>query len=109
VFVPLTLNGGSHGKEEKSEESGKEKEKEEGSKEESQKEVVEEAHKEKSGQEKACAKKGEGQEEGGHETGGVDVWSGGSSPLRRGSIRGENRPEPCGRLAVSNWLKTVSG
>lgn len=107
MFVPLTLDGGNYGQEEKSEESSEEKEEEESSKEESQGKV--EACKEKSGQEKACAKKGEAQEEDGHETSGADVRSGGAIPFKPGSIRGENRPEPGGRVALSHRLKALSG
>jgi hypothetical protein len=100
----------SHGKEEKRQESGKEKEKEESSKKERQKEVVEETRK-KSGQEKVRPKKGETQRKGGQENrsagsddGGI---GGGHSPFGSGDARGENRPEPGGRMALSDGFQAI--
>jgi hypothetical protein len=101
----------SHGKEEKRQESGKEKEKEESSKKEREKEVVEEIRK-KSGQEKVRPKEGETRRKGGQESrnAGNDGGIGGHSPFGSGDAgRGENRPEPCSRVALSDGFETISG
>ena len=102
----------SHGKEEKRQESGKEKEKKESSKKEREKEVVEEAR-EESGQEKVRPKEGETQRKGGQESrnaGSNDVGIGGYSPFDSGDAgRGENRPEPRSRLALSDGFQALSG
>jgi hypothetical protein len=108
----ITLDGGSHGKEEKRQESRKEKEKKESSKKESEKEVVEEVCK-KSGQEKIHPKEGETQRKGGQESrdaGGYDGGIGGYNPLGSGDAgRGENRPEPRSRMALSDGFQALSG
>src|SRR6266849_5099777 len=81
----------SHGKEEKRQESGKEKEKEETSKKES------EAQK-KGGQE-SC-----------HQTGSSDGGIGGDGAFHGGNARrGENRPQPRSRLALSHGFQALSG
>ena len=102
----------SHGKEEKRQESGKEKEKEESSKKEREKEVVEEIRK-KSGEEKICPKEGETQRKGGQESrnaGSNDGGIGGYSPFASGDAgRGENRPEPRSRVALSDGFQALSG
>jgi len=108
----ITLDGGSHGKEEKRQESGKEKEKEESSKKEREKEVVEEIRK-KSGQEKICPKEGETQRKGGQESrnaGSNNGGIGGHSPFGSGDARrGKNRPEPRSRVALSDGFQALSG
>jgi hypothetical protein len=101
----------SHGKEEKRQESGKEKEKKESSKEEREKEVVEETRK-KSGQEKVLPKEGETQRKGGQESrnaGSNDCGIGGHGPFGGGDARGENRPKPRSRMALSYGLQAISG
>ena len=102
----------SHGKEEKRQESGKEKEKKESSKKEGEKEVVEEVR-EESGQEKVRPKEGETQRKGGQESrsaGSNDVGIGGYGPFDGGDAgRGENRPEPCSRMALSDGFQALSG
>jgi len=102
----------SHGKEEKRQESGKEKEKEESSKKEREKEVVEEIRK-KSSQEKVRPKEGETQRKGDQESrnaGSNDGGIGGLRPCGSGDAgRGENRPEPRGRMALSDGFQTLSG
>ncbi len=102
----------SHGKEEKRQESGKEKEKKESSKKKREKEVVEEAR-EESGQEKVRTKEGEIQRKGGRESrnaGGNDVGIGGYNPFDSGDAgRGENRPEPRSRMALSDGFQALSG
>ena len=102
----------SHGKEEKRQESGKEKEKEESSKKEREKEVVEEIRK-KSSQEKVRPKEGETQRKGGQESrtaGSNDGGIGGLRPFGSGDAgRGENCPEPRGRMALSDGFQTLSG
>src|SRR5437867_2255961 len=102
----------SHGKEEKRQESGKEKEKKESSKKEREKEVVEEAR-EESGQEKVRTKEGETQRKDGQESrnaSGNDGGIGGYSPFDSGDAgRGENRPEPRGRMALSDGFQALSG
>ena len=102
----------SHGKEEKRQESGKEKEKKESSKEEREKEVVEETRK-KSGQEKVRPKEGETQRKGGQESrnaGSNNVGIGGYSPFDSGDAgRGENRPEPRSRMALSDGFEALGG
>src|SRR5712664_2936633 len=102
----------SHGKKEKRQESGKEKEKKESSKKESEKEVVEENRK-KSGQEKVRTKEGEIQRKSGQESrnaGGNDVGIGGYSSFDSGDAgRGENRPEPRSRMALSDGFQALSG
>lgn len=105
----LTLDGGySHGKEEKRQESSEEKEKEESSKE-SEEEVVEEIREEKSGR----PKKGKAQEESGQEScgeaGSAADGNGSSSAVHGGNARGENRPEPRSRLALSDGFQALSG
>ncbi len=100
----------SHGKEEKRQESGKEKEKKESSKKEREKEVIEQTRK-KSGQEKGRPKEGEtqsGQES--RNASGNDGGIGGYSPCDSGDAgRGENRPEPRSRVALSDGFQAVSG
>jgi len=102
----------SHGKEEKRQESGKEKEKEESSKKEREKEVVEEIRK-KSSQEKVRPKEGETQRKGGQESRNAGSNDGGIGGLRPfggcDAGRGENRPEPRGRMALSDGFQTLSG
>ncbi len=102
----------SHGKEEKRQESGKEKEKKESSKKEREKEVIEQTRK-KSGQEKGRPKEGETQRKGGQESrnaSGNDGGIGGYSPCDSGDAgRGENRPEPRSRVALSDGFQAVSG
>ena len=102
----------SHGKEEKRQESGKEKEKEESGKKEREKEVVEETRK-KSGQEKVRPKEGETQRKGGQESrnaGSNDGGIGGLRPFGGGDAgRGENRPEPRSRMALSDGFQALSG
>jgi len=104
--VSLTLDGGSHGKEEKRQESSEEKEKEESSK--GEKEVVEETR-----EEKVRPKKGKAQEESGQEScgeaGSADGGNGGSNAVHGGNARGENRPEPRSRLALSDGFQALSG
>ncbi|HET7200063.1 MAG TPA: hypothetical protein VFI80_04540 [Burkholderiales bacterium] len=104
----ITLDGGSHGKEEKREESGEEKEKEESGKKERKKEIVEEAREGKEvRQEKGevRAKNGEeSRDETGNSDGGIDdcnVFDGGDAR------RGEDRPEPRGRMALSDGLEAL--
>ena len=101
-----------HGKEEKRQESGKEKEKEESGKKESQEEIVEEAGK-KSGQEEGSSKKGEAKKKSGqescHQTGSSDGGIDGHGAFGANARRGENRPEPRSRLALSDGLKALSG
>ena len=108
----ITLDGGSHGKEEKRQESGKEKEKKESSKKESEEEVVEEACK-KSGQEKIRPKEGETQRKGGEESRDASSYDGGVrgyNPFDSGDAgRGENRPEPRSRMALSDGFQAISG
>jgi hypothetical protein len=103
-----TLDGGSHGKEEKRKESGKEKEKEESGKKEGKEEIVEEAREGKEvRQEKGevPAKDGEeSRDETGNSDGGIDdcnVFDGGDAR------RGEDRPEPRGRMALSDGLEAL--
>src|SRR5213594_2021620 len=102
----------SHGKEEKRQESGKEKEKEESGTKEREKEVVEEARK-KSGQEKVRPKEGETQRKGGQEgrnASSDDGGIGGHCPFGSGDAgRGENRPEPRSRMALSDGFQALSG
>ena len=102
----------SHGKEEKRQESGKEKEKKESSKKEREKEVAEEAR-EESGQEKVRPKEGETQRKGGQESrnaGSNDGGTGGYAPFDSGDAgRGENRPEPRSRMALSDGFQALSG
>ncbi len=102
----------SHGKEEKRQESGKEKEKEESVRKEREKEVVEEICK-KSGQEEVRPKEGETQTKGGQEgrnAGSNNGGIGGHSPFGSGGAgRGENRPEPRSRVALSDGFQAVSG
>ena len=102
----------SHGKEEKRQESGKEKEKKESSKKEREKEVAEEAR-EESGQEKVRPKEGETQRKGSQESpnaGSNDGGTGGYAPFDSGDAgRGENRPEPRSRMALSDGLQALSG
>jgi hypothetical protein len=101
-----TVNGGRYGQEEKSQEGSKEKEKEESSRKQRKKEIVEETR-EKSGQEKGEAENGkESRDETGSSDGGIDdydVIDGGDAR------RGENRPEPRGRMAVSDGLQALAG
>ncbi len=96
----------SHGKEEKRQES------KESSKKKREKEVVEEAR-EESGQEKVRPKEGEIQRKGGRESrnaGGNDVGIGGYNPFDSGDAgRGENRPEPRSRMALSDGFQALSG
>lgn len=102
-FCFITLNGGHDGQEEKGEEGGEEKEKEEGSRTKSEKEVAEEACKE-SGQEEG---KAEIRKESRGETvsdGGIDVHGVFDGVDAR---RGENCPEPRGRLALSHGLQAL--
>ncbi len=66
--VLLTFDGGSHGKEEESQEGGKEKEEESGKKE-NQEEVVKETREEKGGAEEGREQIGKAQEESGREGG----------------------------------------
>jgi hypothetical protein len=101
--VPSTLDGGSHGKEEKSQKSSEEKEKEESVKKESQKEVVKEAREEESGQTE------EGSQEGCGEAGSANDGSGGISAVLSGNARGKNCPESRSRLAVSYGFQALSG
>src|SRR6266853_1242191 len=100
----------SHGKEEKRQESGKEKEKEESVRKEREKEVVEEICK-KSGQEEVRPKEGETQRKGGQEgrnAGSNNGGIGGHSPFGSGGAgRGENRPEPRSRVALSDGFQAV--
>ena len=103
-----TLDGGSHGKEEKRKESGKEKEKEESGKKEGKEEIVEEAREGKEvRQEKGevRAKNGEeSRDETGNSDGGIDdcnVFDGGDAR------RGEDRPEPRSRMALSDGLEAL--
>jgi hypothetical protein len=88
----------SHGKEEKRQESGKEKEKKESSKKE---------------REKDRPKEGETQRKGGQESrnaGSNNVGIGGYSPFDSGDAgRGENRPEPRSRMALSDGFQALSG
>lgn len=100
----ITLNGGHDGQEEKGEEGGEEEEEKEGSRTKSEKEVAEEARK-KSGQEKGKAEiPKEVRAETGRSDGGIDdhgVFDGGDAR------RGENRPEPRGRMALSHGLQAL--
>jgi hypothetical protein len=112
--VPLTLDGGSHGKEKESQKSSEEKEEEESSKKESEKEVGKEIREEKSGQEEVRQEEGgETQEETGQEscgeTGCANGGNGGSSAFHGGNARGKNCPEPCSSLALSDGFKALSG
>lgn len=75
--VLLTLDGGSHGKEEKSQEGGKEKEEKESGKKENQEDVVKETGKEKGDAEEDRQQIGKAQEESGRE-GGCTAGSPGS-------------------------------
>ena len=104
----ITLDGGSHGKEEKRQESGKEKEKEESGKKEGKKQIVEETREGKEVRRKkgeAPAKNGEeSRDETGNSDGGVDdynVFDGGDAR------RGEDRPEPRGCMALSDGLEAL--
>lgn len=113
--VPLTLDGGSHGKEKESQKSSEEKEEEESSKKESKEEVGKEIREEKSGQEEVCqeeeggkTQKKVGQESCG-ETGSANGGNGGSSAFHGGNARGKNCPEPRSSLALSNGFKALSG
>src|SRR6266852_6139662 len=90
----------SHGKEEKRQESGKEKEKEESSK--------------KRGQEETSPKESEAQKKSGqescHQTGSSDGGIGGDGAFHGGNARrGENRPQPRSRLALSDGFQALSG
>jgi hypothetical protein len=101
----------SHGKEEKRQESGKEKEKEESSKKESQEEIAEEAGK---GQGEASPKKGEAEKKNGQEgcqqTGSSDGGIDGHGAFDGGNARrGENRPEPRSRVALSDGFQALAG
>ena len=102
-FCFITLNGGHDGQEEKGEEGGEEKEKEEGSRTKSEKEVAEEARKE-GGQEEGKAEiRKESRAETGSD-GGIDdhgVFDG--VDVRRG----DNGPEPRGRVALSHGLQAL--
>ena len=104
--VSLTLDGGSHGKEEKRQESSEEKEKEESSK--GEEEVVEETREEKVRPKKGKAKEESGQESCG-EAGSANGGNGGSNAVHGGNARGENRPEPRSRLALSDGFQALSG
>lgn len=112
--VPLTLDGGSHGKEKESQKSSEEKEEEESSKKESEEEVDKEIREEESGQEEVCQEEGGktekkvGQESCG-ETGNANGGNGGSSAFHGGNARGKNCPESCSSLALSNGFKALSG
>jgi hypothetical protein len=112
--VPLTLDGGSHGKEKESQKSSEEKEEEESSKKESEEEVGKEIREEKSGQEEVCQEEGgKAQKKGGQEscgeTGSANGGNGGSSAFHGGNARGKNCPEPCSSLALSNGFEALSG
>jgi hypothetical protein len=102
TFRFTTLNGGHYGKEEKEQEGGEEKEKEEGSRTQGKKEIVEETRK-KSGQEKSKAESGrEGRDETSGSNGGIDEHG-----VLDDAGRGENRPEPRSRVALSDGLEAL--
>ena len=100
----ITLNGGRYGQEEKSQESSKEKEKEESSGKQRKEEIVEEVRK------KGCEEKSEAEncKESRDETGSSDRGVSQHGVFGDGDARGgEDRPQPCGRMALSDGLQAL--